>query len=170
VDVPRLYLSNDSYPELREVRPRWARTVTWGRALALGVRRARFWGFVAAQVGIAIVFLAAARLLSALDAGGAVPDQPVRWLLGLGWLLVFAYAQLSWGGDMMRSYLRAVSDQARHACPRCGHSLVGHLERDTGPVRCPECGARVAREVFARPYPIPRQFRAFPFWRRRRDR
>jgi hypothetical protein len=167
VDVPRLYLSNDSYPELREVRPRWARTVIWWRAIAFSIRHARFWGFVAAQCGIALSLLLAARMFNALDPAGVVPDRLVNSLLVVGWLFVFTYTQLSWGGDMMRSYLRAVSNHARHACPCCGHSLFGHLERDADLVRCPECGAHVAREVFAWPYPIPWRFRAFPFWRRR---
>jgi predicted RNA-binding Zn-ribbon protein involved in translation (DUF1610 family) len=167
VDVPRLYLSNDSYPELREVRPRWARTVIWWRAIALGVRQARFWGYMAAQIGTAVGCIVAARMFNAIDVAGAVPDPLVNWFLGAGWLLVFVYSQLSWGGDMMRSYLRAVSDKARYACPRCGHSLFGHLGGNVDSVRCPECGAHVARDTFEWPYPIPLRFRAFPFWRRR---
>ena len=155
MDVPRLYLSNNSYPELREVSPRWARSVTWGRAITLGVRHARFWGFVAAQIGLAIGCLVAASMFNALDVGRVVPDGLVFRFLGAGWLLVFAYLQVSWGGDMMRSYLRAVSETARYACPRCGHSLFGHLAGDADRVRCPECGAHVAREVFDWPWRSP---------------
>jgi DNA-directed RNA polymerase subunit RPC12/RpoP len=167
VDVPRLYLSNDSYPELREIHPRWTRSVTWWRAITLGVRQGRFWGFVAAQIGLAIGCLVAANMFNALDVGRVVPDGLVFTCLGAGWLLVFAYLQISWGGDIMRSYLRAVSEKARYACPRCGHSLFGHLDGAADHLRCPECGADVARDVFAWPHPIPLRYRAFPFWRRR---
>ena len=31
---------------------------------------------------------------------------------------------------------------------------------------CPECAARVERELFCRPYRIPPEFRVFPPWRR----
>jgi DNA-directed RNA polymerase subunit RPC12/RpoP len=167
VDVPRLYLSNNSYPELREVRPRWAKTVTWWRAFALSFRQGRFWGFVAAQLGIAFCCFFSAHTLNAVDAARVVPDKLVNASFGAAWFLVFAYLQVSWGGDMMRSYLRAVSEKARYACPRCGHSLFGHLDGDTDRVRCPECGADVAGDVFAWPHPIPPRYRAFPFWRRR---
>jgi DNA-directed RNA polymerase subunit RPC12/RpoP len=167
VDVPRLYLSNDSYPELREVHPRWARTLTWWRAFALSFRQGRFWGFVGTQFGIAFGCFFAAKTLNAVDVGRVVPDGLVFTFFGAGWLLVFAYLQVSWGGDVMRSYLRAVSEKARYACPRCGHSLFGHLAGDADRVRCPECGARVTREVFDWPHPIPLGCRAFPFWRRR---
>ena len=96
-----------------------------------------------------------------------LPDGLVFTFFGAGWLIVFAYLQISWGGDMMRSYLRAVSEKARYACPRCGHSLFGHLDGDADLVRCPECGADVVRDVFDWPHPIPLRYRAFPFWRRR---
>jgi hypothetical protein len=167
--VPRLYLSNESYPELREVRPRWMRSVTWWRAIGFSLRYRRFWGYVAAQVAIAAAFLMAARMALAFGVGG---DGPRRFVYGsffLAWLLVFAYLQVSWGGDMMRSYLRAVSRRARHACPNCGHDLTGQLEGDAERVRCPECGAELAREVFAWPYRIPPRYRAFPFWRPREN-
>jgi DNA-directed RNA polymerase subunit RPC12/RpoP len=167
VDVPRLYLSNNSYPELREIHPRWARSVTWWRAFRLSIRRGRFWGFVATQVGLAFGCFLAARTLKAVDVGRVVPDGLVFTFFGAGWLIVFAYLQVSWGGDMMRSYLRAVSEKARYACPRCGHSLFGHVDGDADHVRCPECGADVACDIFAWPHPIPLHFRAFPFWRRR---
>ena len=167
--VPRLYLSNESYPELREVRPRWVRSVTWWRAIAFSLRFGRFWGYVAVQVAIAGAFVVAARVVTALDLAGDGPGGFVYGYFVLGWLLVFAYLQVSWGGDMMRSYLRAVSRRARHACPNCGHDLTGQLESVGGPVRCPECGAEIAREVFAWPYRIPPRYRAFPFWRSRAE-
>jgi DNA-directed RNA polymerase subunit RPC12/RpoP len=167
VPVPRVYLSNESYPELREVRPRWARSVIWWRAIAFSLRFRRFWGYVAAHVAIAGGFVAAARTVTALEVVGDRSGRSVYGTFALAWLLLFAYLQVSWGGDMMRSYLRAVSTRARRACPDCGHNLTGQLERAGDRVRCPECGAETGREVFAWPYRIPSRYRAFPFWRAR---
>ncbi len=90
---------------------------------------------------------------------------PLALTAGLG-LALFCYLQISWGGDLMRPHLRAVSDVARYACPACGQSLYGHLGDDRTMVQCPECGARVDRRTFAPPYPIAREFRVFPPWRR----
>ncbi len=164
--MPRLYLTNDSYPELRDVAPQWARTVTWWKAILRAFGEMRFWAFLASQ---AACFLALAVSVAAIyDAF----DFRVRtFFLGiavLAWLSTFAYLQVSWGGDLMRSHLRAVSPIARHACPNCGHSLVGHLESGAAAapatIRCPECGATISRDLFEPPYRIPRRFRAFPPW------
>jgi DNA-directed RNA polymerase subunit RPC12/RpoP len=169
VTVPRLYLSNESYPELREIRPQWARTVTWWRAIGFSLRFGRFWRYVAVQVAIAAAFVVADRAIIALGLAGDLRSYRVHGGCAVAWLLLFAYFQVSWGGDMMRSYLRAVSTRARHACPNCGHNLVSHLERDPDRIRCPECGIRVARDLFEWPYRIPPRYRAFPFWRRREE-
>ena len=85
-----------------------------------------------------------------------------------GWLVVFAYLQVSWGGDMMRPHLRAVSDVARYSCPSCGQSLVGHLEEAV--VRCPDCATRVDPVLFDPPYAVGPELRAFPPWRRRHEK
>ncbi len=167
VDRRRLYLSNDSYPELRDVRPRWAVTVAWWRAIGHALGDRRFWSFVAVQVGL---LLAVVALAVALSQGRLLTDTAERWvyrLLAAGWFMVFAYLQVSWGGDLMRSHLRAVSEKARHACPCCGHNLVGHLDGGDDPVRCPECATHVARRLFEPPYAVPRAYRAFPPWRPR---
>ena len=74
---------------------------------------------------------------------------------------VFSYLQTTWGGDIMRSHLRAVSDVARYACPACGQSLYGHIDDESPEVTCPECGARVKRAIFEPPYRTPKEFRAF---------
>jgi len=66
---------------------------------------------------------------------------------------------------MMRPHLRAVSPEARYACPCCGQSLYGHLSADGPTVQCPECATIVDKAVFDPPYPIPAAFKAFPPWR-----
>jgi rubredoxin len=182
--MPKLYLTNDSYPELRDV-AQWARTVTWWNAIRRAFGDARFWAFLASQAAcLAALVATAGAVESALD-----PASPVRPFVhaaaALGWLCAFAWLQVSWGGDIMRSHLRAVSPVARWACPGCGHSLVGHVGKEEAterrsdgatkggeesaaapaPIRCPECAAMIGREVFEPPYRIPREFRAFPPWR-----
>ncbi len=160
----RLYLSNDSYPELREVRPQWVRTVTWWRAIARATRTGRFWLFASAQVVVlAAAILAAVLILRYGDLRGW-PAVIVQAATLAGGLMTFAYLQVSWGGDMMRSHLRAVSDVSRYSCPSCGQSLFGHLDGNDQVVRCPECGCRIHRDVFAPPFRIPREFRVFPPW------
>ncbi len=167
VDVPRLYLSNETYPELRDVQPRWVKTVTWWRAIWHATRDRRFWVFVSVQLGVLVMPFVAIRVIDEMRLLRDVTELWVNWLLFVGWFFVFAYLQVSWGGDLMRPHLRAVSDKARYACPLCGHSLVGHLDRDDDPIRCPECASLVARDLFEPPYRVPREFLAFPPWRRR---
>ncbi len=161
----RLYLNNDSYPEMRGIRPHWPRTMLWWRAIARATRTARFWLFAATQ----LVVLAATLVVNALIfPTGGTADWGV-WATHIGVLLAgllgFAYLQVSWGGDMMRSYLRAVSDKARYACPCCGQSLLGHPDAGCSVVQCPECATHVDPDVCSPPYRIPREFRVFPPWR-----
>lgn len=160
----RMYWNNDSFPELREVRPQWARTVTWWRAIRHALGDPRFWGFVAIQACAALAWL-----FVALEAGqGEIGPSPrvAPWICAGAGLLTFAYLQVSLGGDLMRSHLRAVSDVARYACPRCGQSLFGHFASGEKFARCPECATKVERAVVEPPFRIPSQFRLFPFWRR----
>lgn len=168
MDAPRVYLSNDSYPELIDVPRRWATTVVWWRAIGHALRHGRFWVFVAVQVAGLVALIVS---IAAIGELGLLPVAHEIWvtrLLVVGWVLLFAYLQASWGGDMMRSHLRAVSDKARYACPLCGHSLAGHLDRGgDAPVRCPECATVVGRDLFEPPYRVPDEFRAFPPWRQR---
>ncbi len=156
----RLYLTNESYPELRGVRRGWSRSATWWRAIAHAARHAPFWVFVATQASIVVAFVIADRMLVAFV--GPEAERPALHVaIALGAFAVFSYLQTTWGGDMMRSHLRAVSDVARYACPACGQSLYGHIDDESPEITCPECGARVERAIFEVPYKTPREFRAF---------
>jgi DNA-directed RNA polymerase subunit RPC12/RpoP len=161
----RMYWNNDSFPELREIRPQWARTVTWWRAIARALRDVGFWSFVLLQ---AVVALGWVTLAIAVGEGeiGSMPAV-ARWsCVGAGFVS-FAYLQVSLGGDMMRSHLRAVSEIARYACPRCGQSLFAHFAAGQDVARCPECATEVERSIVEPPYRIPKRFRLFPFWVKR---
>lgn len=166
----RLYVTNDSYPELREIDAQWARTLTWWHAIARAARHRDFWVFVVAQVVLFTGLQVGAAVLIAtagLEHGAARAAAGASIVLGV---LTFAYLQASWGGDMMRRHLRAVSETARYACPCCGQNLFGHLQESAGTtatVRCPECADLVDPVIFRPPYAIPRHARAFPPWRRR---
>jgi DNA-directed RNA polymerase subunit RPC12/RpoP len=157
----RFYLNNDSYPELRGVRRGWTRSLTWWRAIARGMRHGDFWVFMATQAAIVAAFVAADRAVVALGGLDGAAARIVNAAFGISAMVVFGYLQASWGGDMMRSHLRAVSDIARYACPSCGQSLYGHLDDGLDHVRCPECGTQVGRAIFEPPYRTPREFRAF---------
>ncbi len=78
----RFYLNNDSYPELRGIDPRWARTVTWWRAIRRAGRHGDFWGFVATQLGalLALIVLDVAILAAAGWRGG--PARLTHIVLG----------------------------------------------------------------------------------------
>ncbi len=160
----RIYLNNDSFPELREVRPWWARSRIWWRALGHAFRHRDFWQVAAIQLLIVLAALALDRMFvggfrtTTAKLGHAI-------ILGLGFGLA-GYLQVSWGGDMMRRHLRSVSVSARYACPRCGQSLFGHANGGDDQVRCPECAAEVDRRLFAPPYRVPGEFLMFPPWRR----
>ncbi len=156
----RLYLTNESYPELRGVRPGWPRSRMWWRAFAHATRHAGMWVFAATQVLIVFGFVAADRAVLLL-----IDEQRIHGIahvsFGVAAFMVFSYLQISWGGDIMRSHLRAVSDIARYACPNCGQSLYGHLDEESATVRCPECGLRIRRAIFEPPHRTPAEFRAF---------
>jgi DNA-directed RNA polymerase subunit RPC12/RpoP len=153
VSLLRIYLTNESYPELRGVRRGWTRSATWWRAIDHAARHARFWVFAVTQASILAVLIAVNWML--------VEWHVVQIAIALFAFAVFSYLQTTWGGDMMRSHLRAVSDIARYACPSCGQSLYGHIEDEGPQITCPECGARVDRAILKPPYRTPRQFRAF---------
>ena len=150
-----------SAPSPLQIRPQWARTRTWWRAFRHAVRHRDFWQFIALQLGLVLVVVVVDRMV--------VPPGLATWPAKLGHALVFgiglgvpAYLQVSLGGDMMRRHLRAVSDVARFACPRCGQSLYGHATSGDASLRCPECAADVPPALFEPPYCVPAAFRMFP--------
>ncbi len=162
-----LYLNNESYPELRNVHPRWSRTVTWWRAIAHAPRHADFWRFVGGQVLVVIAFVIADRVIVSTLGQGAWEARYTHLVFVVAALGAFCYLLASMGGDMMRRHLRAVSEVARYACPQCGQSLFGHLERADETVRCPECFTHVTCDIFEPPFVVPSHFKVFPPWRRR---
>ncbi|NNF43930.1 MAG: hypothetical protein HKO59_10465 [Phycisphaerales bacterium] len=165
----RFYVSNHSYPELREVESRWERHRIWWRAFRSAGGDVRFWIFAFVQAIVLLSWLAVSQFIMR------------RW--GLGWahtplatlvghavaIALWGILMLSWGGDLMRPHLRRVSPSARVACPECGQLLTGQLAGAAGRgVSCPECGEAIPGSVFRPPYEIPRRFRALR-WRRSRS-
>ncbi len=156
----RFYISNHSYPELREVTTRWQRHVIWWRAIQSAIREPRFQRFLAFQVllvacwifsGILAVWFNHLSIMTSLSMSGAV---------SIAATITWSILALSWGGDLMRPHMRRVSTTARDACPECGHLLTGHLLQAEQTIRCPECGMVVPRRLFQPPYEIPPEFRA----------
>jgi DNA-directed RNA polymerase subunit RPC12/RpoP len=161
----RVYLTNDSYPELRNLPLGWSRSRTWWKAIHHAMGTWRFWGFAATQALLLGIFVAADGLTVAVAGLRGFSGLAAHVGFGVLALGVFAYLQVSWGGDMMRAHLRAVSEHARYACPHCGQSLYAHIEaHGAETIRCPECGSVVERSVFAPPYQVPPACRAFPPW------
>ena len=158
--MPRIYFSNESYPELREIESRWERHKTWYRAFGSAFRDWRFWRFWAIQLVIL--------------GGGAAVDRLARRITGrpFGWrgfmhvvllagaVVLNALLTVTWGGDLMRPHLRRVSPSAREACPECGHLLTGHLTEKGKMILCPECGGQIDSLVFDPPYRIPKKYLA----------
>jgi hypothetical protein len=162
----RMYVDNDSFPEMRGIPPHLPRTRTWWRAIIRALRQGDLVRFGLVQLGILVLVLFVAAIVARLTGWPAAWVHGVLVSVGCG---VIAYLQISWGGDMMRRHLRGVSEIARFACPQCGHSLFGHWQEpppdDGGAVRCPECFCEVDRSLFEPPYAIPASCRMFPPWR-----
>jgi hypothetical protein len=55
----RVYLTNDSYPELRNLPLGWSRSRTWWKAIHHAMGTWRFWGFAATQALLLGIFVAA---------------------------------------------------------------------------------------------------------------
>ena len=158
--MPRIYFSNESYPELREIESRWERHKTWYRAFGSAFRDWRFWRFWAIQLVILGGWFALDRLAS------RITDLPFVWegfmhaVFLAGAVLLNALLTVTWGGDLMRPHLRRVSPSAREACPECGHLLTGHLTEKGKMILCPECGGQIDSLVFDPPYRIPKKYLA----------
>ena len=158
----RFYVSNDSYPELREISSRWERHRTWWRAFGSAFGDRRFLLFVLIEVLLRGGGIGAGVLMEHLLRFD-LPGRLSLWAVaGICATITWGVLALSWGGDLMRPHLRRASPTARDACPACGHQLSGQLAQptDSAAIRCPECGARVPRGLFSPPFEIPGEFLA----------
>ena len=155
----RFYLSNDSYPEVREIHSRWQRHLTWWRAFRSAAGDRRFWLFLIVQLILLGGWMALHAWLANLPRPGAVRTV-IHIACAIGAVVTWGALALSWGGDLIRPHLRKVSPIARSACPGCGHQLTSQLAGDEPTIRCPECGSVMDRSAFEAPYAIPPEFRA----------
>jgi predicted RNA-binding Zn-ribbon protein involved in translation (DUF1610 family) len=166
----RFYLSNDSYPEVREIASRWQRHLTWWRAFRSAAGDRHFWLFLLVQMILLVGWVVLHAWLTDL----ARPHEPAGMIIhiacAVGAVVTWGALALSWGGDLMRPHLRKVSLIARSACPNCGHQLTSQLAGDEASIRCPECGSVMGRSAFEAPYEIPPEFRAIRLRLARRAR
>lgn len=154
----RFYVSNASYPEMRNIESRWQRHVTWWKAFLSATRDARIWGFlvvgVLAAVAAWIPWEFAIRFVKASNGSRA----SIELLMGAGAVSAFvgwSVVALTLGGDLMRPHLRRVNPACRDACPECGYHLRSQLADDQSRVvPCPECGKTWFRDAFESPYRI----------------
>ena len=156
----RFYLNNDSYPEMRPFDSPAERWVIWYRAFRSSLTDRRVLAFVFAQVGL-FVFAglfawAAASLIDRADPGWRDIGVTIAcWVPTGAACVVSTYLALSWGGDVVRPHLRAVSSICRDTCPRCGHLLTSQRASEIPSFACPECGEPVEKALFSPPYAIP---------------
>jgi predicted RNA-binding Zn-ribbon protein involved in translation (DUF1610 family) len=163
ITTMRWYLSNMSYPELREVRGFWTRQRLWWRALGQAATTPAFWRFVGASLTITAIACTVCLLIPPLLTLEPTAAVLVRSGAILAAIVGAGGLSLTIGGDAMRPAMRAVSETARLACPACGHQLRSQLgATDDHAVRCPECGASAPRSMFAPPYAIPDEFLTWP--------
>jgi hypothetical protein len=160
----RFYVSNHSYPELREMDSPWRRHVTWWRAFRSALGDLRFWRFFGIELLLLAGWFVLHRVLTAIASETLRPLLDVG--IGLAAITGWGVLALSWGGDLMRPHLRRVSALARDACPCCGHQLSSQIAEAADRVRCPECGESSPRSAFEPPYRIPGRFRATAWGRR----
>ncbi|MFG0329438.1 MAG: hypothetical protein ACF8PN_06000 [Phycisphaerales bacterium] len=152
----RFYLSNDSYPELREAPRGWTRHLIWWRAFLSATRDWRLWALFATGAAVTVAAGLANLALSGLVANAAFV-QWVRFVFPFGAAIVWIVLSITWGGDLMRPHLRRVHSTCRIACPHCGHRLTAHLrEPGRDAVRCPECGGMSERSLFDEPFDLER--------------
>lgn len=166
----RFYLSNDSYPEVREIHSRWQRHLTWWRAFRSAAGDRRFWRFLIVQCILLGGWIALHAWLTDLAPRHGSARMIIHIACAVGAVVTWGILALSWGGDLMRPHLRKVSPIARCACPGCGHQLTSQLAGGEPTIRCPECGSVMGRSAFEAPYEIPPEFRAIRLRLMRRTR
>jgi hypothetical protein len=151
----RFYLTNESYPEIREIPRGWGRHLTWWRAFRSAATDLAFWMMILSGLGLAALF--------------TISQGPVIVLLGLEFreihvalaavaalaMLAAGGVFLSWGGYIMRGHLRRTSLVCRDACPLCGHLLTSQLHARHERVECTECGGVFLTRDFEMPGRVP---------------
>lgn len=147
----RLYVTDESFPELREVTSRWRRLIIWLRAFLSAARDWRLWALFASLVLVLVAMMLVGRSLAIAFRGSSL-IWFARFFVIVGPALVFTVTLSTLGGELMRPHLRAVSVDCRSACPSCGHSLKPQIESDAPEIRCPECGNTTDRKPFSAPY------------------
>ncbi|MBL1216141.1 MAG: hypothetical protein D8M59_01450 [Planctomycetes bacterium] len=155
----RFYVSNESYPELREVQPKRKRHVVWWRAFRSAAHDVKFWRFLLCSWGICLLWLPVhiGVIGPRMIVNGTLQDPWKDWV---GFIVFFAlvgsasYLALTWGGDIMRPHLRRVEPVCREACPGCGHRLTSQIAGNDETIQCPECGRWWGRSPFEEPYQI----------------
>ena len=158
--MPRIYFSNESYPELREIESRWERHKTWYRAFGSAFRDWRFWRFWGVEFILLGGWIALDRYVISITDLTFAGEALLHGAFITGAVLLNALLTVTWGGDLMRPHLRRVSASARDACPECGHLLTGHLTDKGRMILCPECGGQIDTHIFDPPYRIPKKYLA----------
>ncbi len=153
----RWYLSNNSYPELRDMESFWERQRTWGRALLSSLSDQKMWGFLVVTISLACLGGALNLFVDLSDLLGS-DSPPLVALVNLLCVAVTIGAavvlSLTWGGDVIRPHLRRANPRCRAACPECGFCLTSQLQSGRRVFQCPECGQWHNRRPFEEPYPI----------------
>lgn len=147
----RLYVTDESFPELREVASRWQRFFIWLRAFKSACLDWRLF----ALFGV-LVIVTSALLIAGLYLADGLPrsawGSAARLCIFSLPALIVIFTLSTFGGELMRPHLRKVSESCRLACPTCGQSLRTQLESPAPLIRCPECGCETDRRPFTPPY------------------
>lgn len=123
----RIYVSSDSYPEIRPIPTGWPRHRAWWRAFRSAFGDSRLWLLALIEIALVLIFIGIREQIVAGFAIGWDARGPVTIAVVFAALFVIAAVHLSWGGDLMRPHLRRTNELARDACPNCGHLLTSQL-------------------------------------------
>jgi hypothetical protein len=156
----RIYFTNDSYPELRNIPRGWSRQRAWMRAFRSGMRDVRLWAFFAMVilivVGCAEIGIRIARVVPV-----EFREYPVVGGFAVG-LTMWCALCVTVGGDLIRPHLRRTTPECGESCPYCGYALNAHLGLVGSPagcietpsithdieILCPECGMQCSADWF----------------------